>query len=279
MTEAAILDLCAAGAISPQIALARLLLTGRAPDPAALRDTAAARPDAAALGEVARLAEQHRDRLGPLSRLAALDLLPDSDVVTRTAALFDRLAADAPEAGVAIYSFGDPDALAGATAELLAVIRDWTPVAGRQVLDFGCGIGRVAIALADEGAAVLGIDLSAGMIEQARTRAGERPRLSFCQSDGATIPADNGSIDLLLAADSLPYVVQAGDLDRFAAEAARVLRPGGALQVFNWSYRGDLARDIADAHAIAATHGFDVVRAGEHPFAIWDASGFHLVRR
>src|SRR6185503_14393888 len=41
-------------------------------------------------------------------------------------------------------------------------------LAGKQVLDLGCGEGYVARQLARAGAAVVGIDLSSGMIEQAR---------------------------------------------------------------------------------------------------------------
>ena len=39
-----------------------------------------------------------------------------------------------------------------------------------------------------------------------------------------------------------------------------------------------VAADIADARRLAAAHGFDVVRAGETPFTIWDGVGFHLRR-
>ena len=82
------------------------------------------------------------------------------------------------------------------------------------------------------------------------------------------------------AADCFPFLVQAGGdlLDRQVAEFARVLRPGGDLLVFNWSYRGDDAADIADAHALAARHGFGVLHAGARPFAIWDGRGFQLRR-
>jgi hypothetical protein len=69
-----------------------------------------------------------------------------------------------------------------------------------------------------------------------------------------------------------------GVLDRQLAEFARVLRPDGNLLVFNWSYRGDDAADIAEAHGLAARHGFTVLQAGARPFAIWDGRGFHLRR-
>uniref|UniRef100_UPI001C2CD92B hypothetical protein n=1 Tax=Sphingomonas bacterium TaxID=1895847 RepID=UPI001C2CD92B len=88
----------------------------------------------------------------------------------------------------------------------------------------------------------------------------------------------DGSVDLLLAVDSWVFVVPAGPAvaDVMTAEIARVLAPGGDWLVFNWSYRGDPALDEADARALAARHGLEVVRCGERPFAIWDGVGFHL---
>lgn len=280
MTEAAILAHCAAGAISPEIAVARMLLAGLMPDPERLRRSAAEQ-DAPALAAMADLAERHRDRLPVLRNLAGSGLTPEGDdLVAATARLFDRLAVEAPEAAVAFYSLGDAQALAAATAELADVVRAWAPPAGRRVLDFGCGIGRLAIALADEAAMVLGLDLSAGMIEQARRRAGGHPALRFVVGGGRDLaPAATGAIDLLIAADSLPFVVRAGATAGFMAEAARVLAPGGDLLVFNWSYRGDPDEDRREAEELAARFGFALLRAGERPFRIWDGSGFHLRRR
>ncbi|MGH1570457.1 class I SAM-dependent methyltransferase [Methylobacterium sp. P31] len=200
------------------------------------------------------------------------------DIRAATAALFDRLAEEAPEAGVAFYALGDPAELAAATAELTAVIRAWAQPAGRRIVDYGCGIGRVAIALAGEAGTVLGLDLSAGMIAEARRRAGSRSNLAFAQNADGLCPVADGAVDLLVVVDSLPYVVQAEALETFMAEAARVLSAGGDLLVFNWSYRSDPERDLAEAHALAAAHGFAVLRAGEHPFTIWDGTGFHLRR-
>jgi SAM-dependent methyltransferase len=280
MTEHEVLEHCARGEISPQIALSRLLLTGKELEVSHLARAAAERPDAPPLTALARLADHHRDRLEALSRLARSGLWPEgADVLTATATIFDRLADEAPEAGVAFYSFGDPDALAAATDELVGVIRAWAPPAGRRVLDFGCGIGRVSIALADEAAAVLGVDLSARMIAEARRRGEGHGNLAFARSEACSLSVDSGAIDLLIAADSLPFVVRANAIEDFMAEAARVLRRGGDLLVFNWSYRSDPERDVAEARALAAAFGFEVVRAGERPFAIWDAWGFHLRRR
>jgi SAM-dependent methyltransferase len=256
----------AAGEISREIALAQLLLSGEVPDTAAL-------PPA-----IADLARAQQARLPALAALAKRGF--DGATPADTAALFDRLAIEAPEAGVAFYSFGDPTLLATATAELVDVIRDWARIDGRDVLDFGCGIGRVAIALAPFARQVVGVDVSAGMVDQARHRAAALPNLSFAHGDGEVIPLADRVVDVIVAADCFPFLVQAGEaaVERQFAEFARVLRSGGELIVCNWSYRGDDARDIADAHAVGGRHGFGVIEAGARPFAIWDGRGF-LFRR
>ena len=278
MIDQTVLARCAASEISPEIALAQLLLSGHAPDPAEL--ARAARPGP--LQQLADLAERQRDRLQGLSDLAARGFTPDGpDPIAATAALFDRLATEAPEAGVAFYTFGDPQALATATDELVAVIRAWTQPAGRRVIDYGCGIGRVALALAEEAADVLGIDVSVGMITAARARAGTR-RVRFEQGNGRDLSGvPDSSAELLIAVDIWPFLVTAGPqtVNRMVAEIAGVLAPGGDFLLFNYSYRDDPAQDVADVRALAASHGFDVVRAGETPFRIWDGVGFHLRRR
>lgn len=267
------LDLCARGRISPQIALARLVLAGEPIDADAIEQGA---PHGSPLREVARLARTHRAKLDRLRGLAAAGLDPDGpDPLAATAALFDRLAGEEPEAAVAFYSLGDPALLRAATDELVEVVRTWVPLEDARVLDFGCGIGRVALALAPHVADVVGVDISPAMVAQARERAVGLANARFRATDGGTLPLPDASVDLVLAIDSFPYLVRAGVLAPQLAELARVLRPGGDLTVFNWSYRGDEAADAAEA---ANAFGFTCLRSGERPFAIWDATGFHLRR-
>jgi SAM-dependent methyltransferase len=274
--SAEVLRACAAGEISPQIAVARLVLSGAPVDAGALAARIEAEPAGSPLREVARLAAAHAPRLARLGRIARQGLDPEGpDLLVATAALFDRLAGEEPEAAVAFYSLGDPALLAAATAELVAVVRAWVPVARRAVLDFGCGIGRAAIALAPHAGRVVGVDISAGMVGQARERAAGLANVAFQASGGGALPFADEAFDLVLAVDSFPYLVRAGVVEAQLAEMARVLRPGGDLLVFNWSYRGD---DAADAAEAADAAGFAVVRSGERPFAIWDGVGYHLRR-
>jgi len=263
-----------AGAISAPIALTRLLLSGDPPDPVRLAALAEERP---ALAALAALADTHEDALPRLAAAFAGGAMPAGS--EDAAALFDRLAGQAPEAAVALYSFGDPALLAEATEELVAVIRAWSPPATRDLLDFGCGIGRVSIALAGEARSIVALDVSAAMVAEARRRTAGLANVTVVQGSGrdfADLP--DASIDLILAVDNWPYLVQAGLVEAHLAEAHRGLRPGGDLLVFNWSYRGDPALDVADAARLAEAHGFALLRAGERPFRLWDGAGFHLRR-
>jgi hypothetical protein len=84
----------------------------------------------------------------------------------------------------------------------------------------------------------------------------------------------------VLAVDSFPYIVQCGlDLAaRHVAEARRVLRDGGNLVIFNFSYRG-IKADREDMARMAASYGFDLLRNGAQSFTLWDGIAFCLQRR
>ena len=189
---------------------------------------------------------------------------------------FDRLAAEAPEAGVALYALGDPGLLAAATAEVVEALEAWGLLGrDRDALDLGCGMGRFSEALAPRLRGVLGLDLSAGMVEEARRRS-RHGNVRYAIGTGRDLAGvADGSVDLVLAADVFPYLVEAGLAGHHVAEMARVLRPAGAAVILNYAYRGD----EADLAVDAARHGFVLERAGERPFRLWDAAVFLLRRR
>ena len=195
-------------------------------------------------------------------------------------AVFDRLARRSPEASVALYSLGDPERLQAATDEVV----DWLRVRGllgpdRLAVEIGCGIGRFLRALGPQVEAVVGLDVSAVMTAEARDRTAGLDNVVVLQTDGRDLsPLDDGSVDLLLAVDSFPYIVQAGLAADHVREAARVLRPGGELVVFNWSYRDDPEADRDDAASQAADAGLQLVAAGERPLTLWDGVLFRLRR-
>jgi SAM-dependent methyltransferase len=98
-------------------------------------------------------------------------------------------------------------------------------VAGKQVLDAGCGPGAYAAWLVDHGANVVGLDVSPRMLDQARRRLGARA--TFVQADlGRPLAFAPASFDLVLSALVLDYVA---DWAAVMREFYRVLREPGHL--------------------------------------------------
>jgi len=97
-----------------------------------------------------------------------------------------------------------------------------------RVLDLGTGTGLAAFTIARHfpDAEVVGVDLSAAMVAQAR--AGTPPELAgrvrFQASDAAHLPFEQGSFDLVVLANMIP----------FFDELERVVAPGGQV-VFMFS--------------------------------------------
>jgi SAM-dependent methyltransferase len=95
-------------------------------------------------------------------------------------------------------------------------------VAGKRVLDVGCGAAQTTRWLAGRGAYAVGFDLS---IEQLRLGTGVR-----VNADAERLPFAAGAFDLACCAyGALPFVADSAAVMR---EVARVLRPGG-LWVFS----------------------------------------------
>ena len=96
---------------------------------------------------------------------------------------------------------------------------------GDRVLDACCGTGDLAIAGAQAGGVVTGVDFSAPMLERARRKA---PELEWVEGDALALPLEDGSFD---AATVGFGVRNLADLDGGLRELRRVLRPGGRLAI------------------------------------------------
>lgn len=108
---------------------------------------------------------------------------------------------------------------------VLAVLGD---LAGRDVLDFGCGNGMYSRWLKEQGARrVVGYDVSDGMLEYARTWEQNSPRGITFTSE--LTPDLEGQFDLVLAVYVLPYATTRQELHEMCAQMARPLRSGGRL--------------------------------------------------
>jgi SAM-dependent methyltransferase len=198
------------------------------------------------------------------------------------ACAFDRAAATEPDAGVALYSFGNPALLEASTAEIVDWLNDVCPLAPHsRVLDIGCGGGRLVKALASRVELIVGVDISAEMIRIAEGRCRELTNVRLEQASGQDLRGwSDSSFHLILAVDVFPYVVPMGHeiVHKYLAEARRVLKNRGTLIVLNFSYRGDLDQDRSELASLAAEIGLEISYNGISPFKLWDGIAFVLVQ-
>ncbi len=103
------------------------------------------------------------------------------------------------------------------------VIDRLVSVAGLNVVDVGCGGGRITRQLAERGAKVLGVEPDP--IQAEKNRAAEAmPGLSFVEAPGQALPVDDDFMDGVFFSYSLHHVPRE-HMDGALAEAARVLKP------------------------------------------------------
>ncbi|MHB8466596.1 MAG: class I SAM-dependent methyltransferase [Acidimicrobiales bacterium] len=101
-------------------------------------------------------------------------------------------------------------------------------------VEIGAGLGRVCVALAERFDRVIGVDISAEMVRQARDAVGTS-NVSFVVGDGETLAGvTTASADLVLSFTVFQHIATVAVTERYLAEAGRVLKPGGLL-VFQWN--------------------------------------------
>ncbi|MGA5462809.1 class I SAM-dependent methyltransferase [Mycobacterium sp. NPDC050041] len=137
----------------------------------------------------------------------------------------------------------------------------------QQVLEIGCGTGNVAVSAkrSHPGAQFTGSDPDPRALDRARRKAKSLTGIRFERAYAQRLPYPDGSFDRVLSSMMLHHLDE-DTKTQAAAEAFRVLRPGGSLHVV----------DI-DGHAHGHTHGhghtipdllstagFDVDEMGTH---------------
>ena len=124
------------------------------------------------------------------------------------------------------------DVLLGPISEIL--IDRVSARAGDRIVDIGCGCGATSIALAARVAPegfVLGIDISAPMLERARQLAPRQLPLDFVLADATVYPFDPGSFDLLVSRFGVMFF--ADPVISFA-NLRKALRPKGRVAFACW---------------------------------------------
>ncbi len=104
-----------------------------------------------------------------------------------------------------------------------ALLRLLPDLRGKNVVDVGCGPGRVSrIALERGAASTTGVDASRAMLHEARSLSDERS--SWILGDACDLPLEASTFDVVVCALMLGHVAK---LDVAVSEMHRVLKPGG----------------------------------------------------
>ena len=160
-----------------------------------------------------------------------------------------RLSTDAPGtpgyfAAMAAYRYAKHGYLPG-----LIGFEKW---AGCDVLDVGCGAGIDLVRLARAGARATGVELSLRSLDLARRYLGVASLdARLVQADGACLPFEEGSFDLVLCHGVLPF---AADPAGIVSECRRVIRPAG-LAIFVAYNRRSWMGALRGLSIVAPGHG------------------------
>jgi 2-polyprenyl-3-methyl-5-hydroxy-6-metoxy-1,4-benzoquinol methylase len=131
-------------------------------------------------------------------------------------------------------------------------IRDTVPVAGRRILDYGCGTGLLGLALQPQAARVTLADASEGMLQVVRERiaATEATNLEALKLDLQVDPPPDERYGLICSLLTLHHVPDTLDILR---KFHGLLEPGG------WVALLDLEQEDGSFHGpeMAVHHGFD----------------------
>jgi SAM-dependent methyltransferase len=107
---------------------------------------------------------------------------------------------------------------------------------GQRGVDLGCcnGAGMRFLVRFRRVAAMLGVDATEAVVERGRALCAEEglsDRVRFVVADGCATGLPDASADFVWGEDAWCYVV---DKPRLLAEAARIVRPGGAIAFTDW---------------------------------------------
>jgi ubiquinone/menaquinone biosynthesis C-methylase UbiE len=130
-------------------------------------------------------------------------------------------------------------------------------------LDFGCGVGRLTRALSDRFERVVGVDISASMLEEARAQHRDLLNLELLHNlatDLGPVPSD--TIDLVYSNIVLQHMPARRQV-AFIGEFCRVLRPGG-VAVFQTPSHQDRGTLTGWIHLLVGNRPLNIARRVLH---------------
>lgn len=122
--------------------------------------------------------------------------------------------------------------------KLLYLLRQggYWPLADKQILDVGCGSGRVLARLLEWGARpghLVGVDLLADRVQGARQR---YPDITFYHGNAEQMDFEDGRFHLILSFTVFSSILDSRMRQNVAEELQRLLKPGGSLVWYDFRF-------------------------------------------
>jgi len=168
--------------------------------------------------------------------------------------------------------------------EKTAVLEALGPLEDRDVLEIACGTGRFTVMLAQRGANVVGLDISAAMLQQGRRKAmaaGVDDSLQFLRGDAGRLPFPDDHFDTVVA---MRFFHLADDPAGFLSEMKRVARNQivfdtfnrfSARSVYNWALpMGSRLYSKSEVSVLLAKNGLELTHVEDDflvPYGVYRA--------
>jgi ubiquinone/menaquinone biosynthesis C-methylase UbiE len=98
-----------------------------------------------------------------------------------------------------------------------------------NVIDIGCGLGRVCRPYSKQFKQVVGLDINEKILEAAKAYCQGRENIEFVQNDGVSIPFEDNHFDFVYSGGVLQHIPRIDVITNYFREGLRVLKPGGLL--------------------------------------------------
>ena len=149
---------------------------------------------------------------------------------------------------------------------------------GGPTLELGCGTGRISLAIAQQGIAVTGIDISPRMIEVAQTKAAQRglaERCVFQSGDMAAVQLAERFPLVIMPFRSFQSMLTPEEQRQALARVRERLAPGGVFVMD--TFNPDVGSLVNDEQSRLAYHMKDVERDGGGTLVVWGQNGWDPV--
>ena len=151
--------------------------------------------------------------------------------------------------------------------------------AHNNVLEIGCGTGRVTEFFAGDFKHVYAADISRSMIEQARERLAKFPNIELIETNGFEYPIVSNAVDLVFSYIVFQHMPNKEIIEKNLCEIGRILRVGGIAKIQfrgvrvtkdNWFYGADVRpKEIKKMAARANLHIIDELDNNQKYYWVW----------